>query len=528
VRWRRRDCDEDGGAELPRTIPVVSRRTPLILAALAVGVAGCAGDVGVATERADPVATDAEGSATTTPATEDSVESSGGLQWDELSEGVDTALLEVPVDYDDPDGPSFELFVARHRAADQENKIGSLLVNPGGPGFGGSDFAIFAEQVYEQELLDHFDIIGWDPRGTGQSEPGIDCIEDYDHYFSGTDITPDDDAEQQQIVDLAEEFATNCVERNADYFEYVGTNNSARDMDSIRRALGEDQISYFGFSYGSELGATWATLFPETVRAAVLDGAADPTASLTEGGVKQAAGFEQAIATFLAQCSDDPSCAFHNDGDAEGAFDTLMEELDEEPIPSEPGRPEITRGVALQAVAQAMYSQTFWDRLSEALASAQDGDGSGLLALYDSYYQRKADGTWGNELEAFQTISCMDDPERLTVEEDDATSAQYREVAPRFAPNTTGTYFCTFFPPSIDPRVDVTGAGAGSIIVIGTTGDAATPLSSTRVMADTLEDGRLVIVDADQHTGYRVNDCVNDAVHRYLIDLEVPLDETEC
>lgn len=517
---------------------VMLRRAPfrLLLAALAVGVAGCAGDVGVATERADPVAADTDSSAppttadsdTTSPATGDSVDPSGGLQWDELSEGVDTALLEVPVDYDDPDGPTFDLFVARHRATDQENKIGSLLVNPGGPGFGGSDFAIFADQVYNQELLDRFDIIGWDPRGTGQSEPGIDCIDDYDHYFSGTDITPDDDEEKQQIVALAEEFANNCVERNADYFEYVGTNNSARDMDSIRRALGEDQISYFGFSYGSELGATWATLFPETVRAAVLDGAADPTATLTEGGVQQAAGFEQSIATFLAECSDDPSCAFHNDGDAEGAFDALMLELDDEPIPSEPGRPDITRGVALQAVAQAMYSQSFWDRLYEALADAQEGDGSGLLSLYDSYYQRKADGTWGNELEAFQTISCMDDPERPTVEEDDATAAQYLEVAPRFAPNTTGTYFCTFFPPAIDPRVDVTGAGAGPIVVVGTTGDPATPLSSTRAMVDTLEDGRLVVVDADQHTGYRVNDCVDNAVHRYLIDLEVPPEETDC
>jgi hypothetical protein len=122
----------------------------------------------------------------------------------------------------------------------------------------------------------------------------------------------------------------------------------------------------------------------------------------------------------------------------------------------------------------------------------------------------------------------MDDSERLTVEEDDANAAQYLEVAPRFAPNTTGTYFCTFFPPAIDPRVEVTGAGAGPIVVIGTTGDPATPLSSTRAMADTLEDGRLVVVDADQHTGYRVNDCVDEVVHRYLIDLEVPPEETEC
>jgi pimeloyl-ACP methyl ester carboxylesterase len=533
-------------------MPAMSRRTPhrrwpFVAAVLAVGVAACAAESGVATERAEPATdptvsnptsppdtappetdppdTESPPSDPTTPSTN---ESSGELQWSEFSEGVETAVLEVPVDYENPDGPTFELFVARRLADDQENKIGSLLVNPGGPGFGGSDFAMFADQIYGEELRERFDIVGWDPRGTGQSEPAIDCIDDYDHYFSGTDITPDDAAEKQEIVDLAEEFAGNCVENNADFFEYVGTNNSARDIDSIRQALGEEQISYFGFSYGSELGATWATLFPETVRAAVLDGAADPNADLVEGGLQQAAGFEGTLTTYLAQCSDDPTCEFHNDGDAEGAFDALMLELDEQPIPSEVGRPDVTRGVALQAVAQAMYSQSFWDQLSEGLADAQGGDGAGLLALYDSYYQRQSDGTWGNELEAFQTIVCMDDPERLSVEEDDATAPQFIEAAPRYMPHTTGTYFCTFYPPSGDPRTEITGAGAGPIVVIGTTGDPATPLSSTRAMADTLEDGRLVVVDADQHTGYSVNDCVDDVVHRFLVDLEAPADDTEC
>ena len=170
-----------------------------------------------------------------------------------------------------PTAPPFELYLARHRAAKPDERIGSLLVNPGGPGFGGSEFAIFAELVpYDEELLDHFDIIGWDPRGTGQSEPFIDCIDDYDRFFAEPDITPDTAQEKQEAVDLAEEFADDCVANNADIVEHVGTNNSARDIDVIRRALGEETISFFGFSYGSELGATWATLFPDTVRAAVL------------------------------------------------------------------------------------------------------------------------------------------------------------------------------------------------------------------------------------------------------------------
>jgi len=448
--------------------------------------------------------------------------------WTELSPGVEAGTFEVPVDYEAPDGATFQLYVTRRLADDQANKIGTLLVNPGGPGFGGSDFAVFADQIYGQPLLEQFDIIGWDPRGTGQSEPAIDCIDDYDAYFATPDITPDDDAERAQIVDLARQFADNCVTKNGDFLEHIGTNNTARDMDSMRQALGEEQISYFGFSYGSELGATWATLFPETVRAAVLDGASDPNADALEGSLQQVTGFEGTLTTYLAQCSEETSCAFHNDGDAEGAFDALMAELDETPIASEADRPEVNRVVALQAVVQAMYSDSYWDRLSEALADAQEGDGLGLLQLYDQYYQRSFDGTWGNELEAFQSIVCMDEPTRSTIEEEDAEAPLFQDAGPRIAPGTTGAYFCSFFPPSIEPRAEITGAGAGPIVVIGTTGDAATPLESTKAMAATLEEGKLVIVTADQHTGYGLNSCVDDAVHSYLIDLEVPPVETQC
>ena len=215
----------------------------------------------------------------------------------------------------------------------------------------------------------------------GLSEPAIDCIDNYDDYYASTDVTPDDDAERQQIIDVAEDFADRCVENNEDIIQFVGTNNSARDMDVIRRALGEDEISFFGFSYGSELGGTWATLFPETVRAAVLDGATDPTADELDGSLLQTAGFEATLTTFLAQCSANPDCAFHNDGDAEGAFDQLMLKIDEKPLPTVSGRPSLTRGVALEGIAHAMYTDSVWAELEAALAAAAQGDGSGLLAL---------------------------------------------------------------------------------------------------------------------------------------------------
>ena len=456
--------------------------------------------------------------------------SDAAFGWKTSTGRLEQGSLQVPVDYADPSKGTFTLNVVRRLATNPSKRIGSLLVNPGGPGFGGSELAQRAEVIYSLDILERFDIVGWDPRGTGLSEPHVDCITDYDHYYGEYDITPDNNTERKTIVDLAKEFAGACNAANADILQYVGTNNSARDIDAVRRALGEDTISYFGFSYGSVLGATWATLFPDTVRAAVLDGAADPNADPVQAAIQQSKGFEHTLTTFLAGCSANMDCPFYNNGAAEQAFDALMLQLDEQPIPGRDGRPPLTRAMAITAVAQGMYSSTLWPRLATVLSQAQAGDGSGLMGLYDQYYGRLADGTYGNELEAFQVITCMDSPTRLTVQQEDDASVLYRQASPRLAPGTTGAYGCVFFPPSVNPRMAVTGAGAGPILVMGTTGDAATPLDSTRAMAATLDDGRLVIVTADQHTGYNVNQCSRETIDRYLIDplTQAPKDGTTC
>jgi pimeloyl-ACP methyl ester carboxylesterase len=470
-------------------------------------IAGCGIDTGVA-------ATEAQHSDATFDPNDDP------FGWTPFGDTgrVEIGTFTAPTDYSDPSKGTFDLDIARHLAMKPDERIGSLLINPGGPGFGGTDFAVFAEQNFGQQLLDHFDIVAWDPRGTGQTEPAIDCIDDYDPIFATGDVTPDDDAERLQLVDLAEEFTTACLEKNATFYQYVGTNNSARDMNGIRAALGEDRISYFGFSYGSELGGVWATLFPETVRAAVLDGAVDPTVGAAESGLDQAKGFEGALNSFLAACSADAKCPFNSGGNADAAYDGLMKAIDESPISSPEGRPPVTLGMANTAVADAMYSQSTWPQLASALADAESGKGAGLLALYDDYYERHPDGTYENSLEAFEVISCMDTVERPTVEEDDADAVAAHAAAPRFAVRTVGDYSCTFFPPSSDPRIEITGDGAGPILVMGTTGDPATPLDGTRKMAEALEDGRLVVVVADQHTGYGVNACSSAAVENYLID----------
>jgi pimeloyl-ACP methyl ester carboxylesterase len=312
--------------------------------------------------------------------------------------------------------------------------------------------------------------------------------------------------------------ATGCADRRGDILDLIGTNATAADMDAIRAALGEDTISYFGFSYGSELGAVWATLFPDTVRAAVLDGAVDPTAGYLDTSVQQSLGFERALDTFLARCSADTDCVFHNGGKSEDAFDRLMLTIDEQPIPALDDRPPLTRGAALIGVGEALYDDTDWPRLAAALAEAQTGDGSGLMTLFDRYLRRDALGQYDDTLEAFQAISCADTPERLSIAEEDAAAAQFIAAAPRMSPGTTGSYFCTFFAPAGDPRADITGLGAGPIVVVGTTGDPSTPLAGTQRMAEVLDEGRLVIVEGDNHTAYTNNDCARSIIDTYLLD----------
>jgi len=482
-------------------------------------------DVTGITDPVDPaVVSPTTDAATTTPPPEPL---EYAIEWTDVADRLQEGWLTVPLDYADPQGVTIDLYVVRHLAGD--DAVGPMLANRGGPGAAGAVLATNATGFFRDDIVDNFDIIGWDPRGTGRSESSVDCIDDgeYDRFYSSLDITPDDAAERQAIVDLAEEYAQRCIDQNPE-LAHVGTNNSARDMDALRQALGVDQISYFGFSYGSELGGVWATLFPTSVRAAVFDGASDPAAGPVESSRQQGMGFEAALDTFLARCSSDSSCPFHNDGDAEAAFDRLMAELDEDPLPTVDGRVPTNRSVAVVALAQSMYSDRYWPAFERALADAADGDGLGLLELHDLYYDRRDDGSYSNLIEAFGAINCADSDVRLTVEEADARVESILEVAPRVFPYTTGSYVCGFFPDAVDPRIDITGVGAGPIVVVGTTGDAATPLVSTRAMADTLEDGRLVIVEGDQHTGYRRSECVQDLVHEYLLQLVPPADDTEC
>ena len=429
--------------------------------------------------------------------------------------------LAVPFDYENPSIGSFTLFLTRLPATDPKFKIGSMLVNPGGPGFGGSAVARDAQFYFSQDLLDSFDVIGWDPRGTGKSTPAVNCIDQYDEYF-GIDSTPETPEEKQAIIDMSQKFNDECVRRSGEILPYISTQATARDMNSIRQALGEEKITYFGFSYGSELGATWATMFPETVRAAVLDGASDPNATSLDQGLAQAKGFEKQLDAFLEDCSKRASCAFHNGGKAGEALDKLLVDVDAKPIVVSPDRTPVTQGVMYTALGQAMYSDTLWPQLERALADGVKGNGAGLLKLYDDYLQRKPGGTYGNELEAFTAISCLDDPGPTSVAAVDEQVPVFVKAAKRFGANFAYGYSCALWPIPQVRRLEITGKGAGPIVVIGTTGDAATPIESSRNAAKALEGGVFLTVKADQHTGYGLNFCVISTVDKYLIELTAP------
>ncbi|MEZ5259462.1 MAG: alpha/beta fold hydrolase [Ilumatobacteraceae bacterium] len=336
--------------------------------------------------------------------------SGDSLDWSECGgPQIECARLEVPLDHSDPSLGTLSLAVTRRLADDEEHRIGSLLVNPGGPGVGTSFLAESAEFIYGQDLLDRFDIVAMDPRGVGESEPVVDCVDEYDPYFS-PDPTPDDAAERQVLVDASAEFAAACADRvGTDLLQHVSTIDAARDFDLLRQALGETKISYFGFSYGSQLGATWLSMFPDTVRAAVLDSASAPDPS-DDQAIEDAVALDRAFRSFLDDCAADTSCAFHSDGDPESAYNALLDQLDADPIVVDPDRTPVNEAVTVIATLAALYDSSSWPDLARALDAARDGDGSRLLSAYDDYLMRQPDGTYDNSFEGLLAINCIDDP----------------------------------------------------------------------------------------------------------------------
>ena len=447
------------------------------------------------------------------------------IAWTECGVGFECGTFEVPYDYSDPDIGQFVLPVKRRLADDPEHRIGSLLINPGGPGGSALEWAEYADSVFSGSLLEVFDIVAWDPRGVGESQPAVDCVDTFDDYFA-LDPSPDDPAETQALIDGARAFAQGCEQRSGDILDHVATVDAASDMDVLRRALGEDTISYLGFSYGTQLGATWATLFPETVRAAVLDAAIDPTLGYVNGLVLQATGFEDSLNAFFDWC--DVSCTWLPDGsDSRSMFAELSANLDANPLDN-PGRPPTNQGVLGVGVSDALYADYLWPDLSDALEAAVGGDGGGLLNLFDDYFGGWSNGHNDDLIDTYFAVTCADRDEAVTTERILGLKSRLDAVAPTLGAGWIQEMMvCASWDREPIGSIEI-GADTDRIVVVGSTGDAATPLSGTLNMVKQLGKARLIVSPLEQHTSYGSDACATQAIDEFLIDLVDGPDRLDC
>ena len=451
-------------------------------------------------------------------------------RWSDCGGGFQCVTLQVPRDYDDPSAGRFDLAVVRRPAAEPDERIGSLVFNPGGPGGSGVEFLRESADFFGDDLLDRFDLVGFDPRGVNLSSQ-VRCLSTLDGHFE-VDPTPDDATELDALVAEARAFARACAERNADALPYLSTDAVVRDLEQLRQALGDEELTYLGFSYGTLIGARYADRYPDRVRAFVLDGAIDPALDLAAFRGGQARAFEAALGRFFDRCSAQPSCPFHEGGRTERAFDALMSAIDAQPVPVLQGRDRrrVGPGLAHGAVLSALYSESGWDALAAGLALAKAGDGTILLQMSDPFRGRKPNGTYSNMYDAYTATTCLDYPVPTEVAGFAAIADALAGDAPHFARfiayNDLECAFWTAHPDGAPAPVRA--AGASPILVVGSTGDTATPYAWAEALADQLESAVLVTRDGEGHTGYGFSSCVRRAVDAYLVELELPSDGLTC
>lgn len=499
------------------------RRPALVLlAAGALLVTACA------TESTDDLTLSADEPTTTTtapPETTTSTPDDGGpgftpepIRWDDCG-GVDCATLEVPLDYDAPEGPTIELYAVRAPATGE--RLGALFVNPGGPGASGAEIAEILPTLLPSEIGEHFDIVGVDPRGVGGSNPvtcGIDAVELY-----GVDSSIDSPEDEAALLDVTRRYVEDCAQEYGDVLPHVGTRDVARDMDSVRAAMGDEQLSFLGFSYGTAIGQVYADLFPDRVRSMVLDGvlALGPTG--LELAAEQAAGFETALERFVAYCDGNDDC--------ETAGETLQVVEDvlaraEEPggIPAPGADRPAGPGEVNLGISYPLYSTTLWRQLDRALADARDGDGSQLVDFADTYLGL-------SDFSIYFAVNCMDFA--WPTGDVDTFLAAAKETAlasPHFGEALVNDYIrCVDWPVAPTPLEATTAPGTPPIVVVSTTGDPATPYEAGVLVARTLESGVLVTNEGDGHTVVaNGKPCIDDLVAAYLVRGEIPADGTTC
>ncbi len=443
------------------------------------------------------------------------------------------ARIEVPLDYADPGGTTIELALLRVDALKPSARIGALVVNPGGPGAPGTTFADQAPLAFNRALLERYDVVGFDPRGTGESDP-IDCVSDarLSELLAG-DPTPDTDADIRAAVNRGKQFAKGCRKHSGLLAKHVSTVEAARDMDIVRAVLEEEKLSYFGASYGTKLGATYAGLFPAQSGRLVLDGGIDPGLDFEELALGQARGFETALTSYVDACVATANCYLGaTRADASATITGFLDQVEEEPM--QVGDRTLEVGNAFYGIVLPLYNRSYWMLLDQALGDALEGDAAALLQLADLYASRSGDTYANNSSEAIRVINCLDDPAYLPVSEIPSRMAKFKQASPTFgdvfAWGLNGCEALSGLVGSTPPGPeDPSAAGADPMLVIGTTRDPATPYEWSVGLAEALAPAVLVSRDGDGHTGYNQgSECVDAAVEAYLLEGTVPAGPVTC
>jgi pimeloyl-ACP methyl ester carboxylesterase len=444
--------------------------------------------------------------------------------------------LTVPLEYAEPDGETIELGVLRSPAKDRSQRIGSLVINPGGPGAAGLSTAASLADANDT-LADRFDFVGFDPRGVGSSEPAVECLSDEEMDEERADdaeldVSPAGVTKQEtEAKEYGQECAANTEFGDA-MLANIGTRDVAKDLDVLRSALGDEKLNYLGYSYGTRIGYTYAETFPQNVRALVLDGALDPSKTPVEEVVAQGAGFQKAFNDFVAWCVQEDDCALGKDANAAlQQFQNLVRPLGQNPVQVNDGR-RLSYEDATTGVVQALYSEQLWEHLNTGLNELKQNEGNTLMQLADLYLERDQSGEYSTTQDVFTAVRCVDDPRVTDPNVALEVSRQYKAAAPFLDdgnPPVGVLDSCAYWPVpnTSEPHVPNV-AGLPQVLVISTTGDPATPYEAGVALAKGLN-GVLLTYEATQHTVFlQGNECVDGAGATYLTDLKLPAEGTRC
>ncbi|MFG1942627.1 alpha/beta hydrolase [Nonomuraea sp. NPDC048826] len=434
--------------------------------------------------------------------------------------------LSVPLDYSDPGGEQLQLAMIKIPAADRSARIGSLLFNFGGPGASGVDTLDQAAKALSS-LRARYDLISFDPRGVERSS-GVRCGTgaDLDAFTALNTLPPGE--ETRRAIDAANrEFAELCRRDSGKILPYVGTVNAARDMDRMRAALGDEKLHYVGMSYGTQLGAVYATQFPGNVGRMVLDAPLDPSVSFEERTLAQTRGFQDVYESFLKACVKERCEVGNTVKRADENVEKLLNDLAAKPL--KVGKRELTQGLASTGVASALYSEVTWPFLETALGQALKGQGGALLYLADTYTGRAEDGTFSTQMTSFPAITCVDSAERPDEATLRRTEEAALEISPLFGSEGSGG-LCGVWPAAGDDeakRVDAT--GSAPIVVVGGKNDPATPFEWAPRLTEQLGTATLITYEGEGHGAYLSgSQCVTRLVDAYLLDGKLPRQGATC